>query len=195
MFDVLGQLLKLPSEDKVPFRYLGPVDDFNGVDIIQSKSYVEISCQKYIDRVLKSHGWQTQSKNEQTLAIQSLTTEKPISPIPPDANDKLYHNDGPLEGTPEYKLLSEKFGFKYRTLLGELMFCYVTCRPNIGYAITTLSKFAKQPNDIHYLMLKNVARYLQKTKTWGIWYKRSTPSATLPERKYNLYNSNFIMLV
>ena len=62
--------------------------------------------------------------------------------------------------TKEYKLLSEKFGFKYRTLHGEFMFCYVTCRPDIGYAITTLSKFAKQPSEVHYLMLKNVARYL-----------------------------------
>ena len=168
MFNILGQLLKLPSKDKVPFKYLGQVDDFNGVDIIQSKQYIEILCQKYIDRVLKSHGWETQSKNEQTLAINSLTTEKPISLIPSDANEKIYTSDGPLEGTKEYKLLSEKFGFKYRTLLGELMFCYVTCRPDIGYAITTLSKFAKQPSEVHYLMLKNVARYLQKTKTWGI---------------------------
>ena len=167
-FNVLGQLLKLPSEDEVPFKYLGQVDDFNGVDIIQSKQYIEISCQKYIDRVLKSHGWETQSKNEQTLAINSLTTEKPISLIPSDANEKIYTSDGPLEGTKEYKLLSEKFGFKYRTLLGELMFCYVTCRPDIGYAITTLSKFAKQPSEVHYLMLKNVAQYLRKTKTWGI---------------------------
>ena len=104
---------------------------------------------KYIDRVLKSHGWETQSKNEQTLAINSLTTEKPISPIPSDANEKIYTSDGPLKGTKEYKLLSEKFGFKYRTLLGELMFSYVTCRPDIGYAITTLSKFVKQPSEVH----------------------------------------------
>lgn len=56
MFNVLGQLLKLPSEEKVPFKYMGPVDDFNGVDIIQLKQYIGISCQKYIEGVLKSHG-------------------------------------------------------------------------------------------------------------------------------------------
>ena len=34
-------------------------------------------------------------------------------------------------------------------------------------------------------MLKNVARYLQKTKTWEIRYKRSATCKILPEREYD----------
>lgn len=37
MFNVLDQFLKLPLKIKVTFKYTGPVDDFNGIDIIQSK--------------------------------------------------------------------------------------------------------------------------------------------------------------
>ena len=68
--------------------------------------------------------------------------------------DKIYNNNGPAEGTPEHAILAKKHGFEYCTLLGELMFCYTTFCPDIGYAITTLSKFSSHPNDFHYRMLK-----------------------------------------
>ena len=101
------------------------VNDFNDADINQSKQYVEIPYQKDTERAQNLHGWKMQSKNEQTSAIKSLSTEKPISPIPSDANDKVYTSTGTLEGTKEYKLLSEKFGFLYRTLLDKLICCCV----------------------------------------------------------------------
>jgi hypothetical protein len=71
-------------------------------------------------------------------------------------------------------------GFSYRELLGELLYAYVTARPDIGYAITTLAKFAKEPARIHFLHLKNVAKYLRNTVDWGIQFWRTTPVASLP---------------
>ena len=47
-------------------------------------------------------------------------------------------------------------------------YAYVTCRPDIRYAITLLSKFGSCPSKYHYACLKNVARYLSATKDWGI---------------------------
>ena len=44
------------------------------------------------------------------------------------------------------------------------MYAYVTCRPDIGYHVSTLSKFSTAPAAIHYTMLKNVARYLRRTR-------------------------------
>ena len=37
----------------------------------------------------------------------------------------------------EHVLLASKYGFSYRTLLGELLYAYVTCRPDIGYWSTS----------------------------------------------------------
>ena len=80
---------------------------------------------------------------------------------------------GPPEGSPEHRKLEDEAGFSYRTLLGELMYCYVTCRLDIAYAITTLSKFATRPTKLHYSLLKGVLGYLHRTKSLGIRYTRS----------------------
>jgi hypothetical protein len=71
-------------------------------------------------------------------------------------------------------------GFTFRELLGELLYAYVTARPDIGYAITTLAKFAKHPAKIHYARLKGVAKYLRNTIAWGIHYWRPAPNSLLP---------------
>ena len=64
-------------------------------------------------------------------------------------------------------------GFSYRTLLGELMYAYVSCRLDIAHAITTLSRFATRPTKLHYTYLKGVVGYLHPTKNWGICYHRN----------------------
>ena len=89
---------------------------------------------------------------------------------------QVYEQKGPAEGTAEHKDIESKAGFGYQTLLGEMMYAYVTCRPDIGYAITLLSKFGSCPSEYHYSCLKNVARYLRATKEWGIQYSRPTKS-------------------
>ena len=54
-----------------------------------------------------------------------------------------------------------------------MMYVNVTCRPNIGYAITTLSKFSTKPSKSDYELLKGIAEYLHGTKDWGIKLTRS----------------------
>ena len=52
------------------------------------------------------------------------------------------------------------------------MYIYITCRPDIRYAINTLSKFSAEPSAFHYKLLRGVAKYLQSTTTWGIRFNR-----------------------
>ena len=73
-----------------------------------------------------------------------------------------------------------KHGFAYHTLLGELLYAYVTCWPDIGYAVVTLSKFAATPSKLHYTTLKNVAKYLRCTIAWGITYTKTVPDDSMP---------------
>ena len=60
------------------------------------------------------------------------------------------------------------------------MYTYVTCCPDIGYHVTTLSKFSTAPAAIHYSMLKNVARYLRRTRLWGLIYRQPSQHPSLP---------------
>ena len=68
------------------------------------------------------------------------------------------------------------------------MFVYVTCRPNIGYAVTTLSKFSTCPTKLHYKYLRGIVTYLQHTKNWGIRYHRTCPAK---DYHHDLPHGNF----
>ena len=58
IFELIGKKFQLPLEDSPPIDYFGPLEDFNGIDVNQHKEYIEISCPDYIDRVIRSHGWE-----------------------------------------------------------------------------------------------------------------------------------------
>jgi hypothetical protein len=57
----------------------------------------------------------------------------------------LYNTPGHKEGTPEHTQLTTDMGFSYHSLLGKLVYTDITTRPDIGYAVTTLAKFAIPP--------------------------------------------------
>ena len=98
------------------------------------------------------------------------------------ANDltSLQQTLGPAEGTPEHRDLATRMRFNYRQLLGELMYAYVICRLDISYAVTFMARFSQHPTEYHYKALKNIARYLRATKSWGLMYWRSSPCQQLP---------------
>ena len=70
---------------------------------------------------------------------------KRIVPIPSDSIECMYKETGPKEDVVAHKVWEDKTGFAYQTLLGELMYPYITCWPDIGYSSTTLSKFSCVP--------------------------------------------------
>jgi hypothetical protein len=56
----------------------------------------------------------------------------------------------------------------------------MVCRLDIGYAVTVLSRFAQAPAHERYMALKNVCRYLRRTKDWGLIYWCEHPDDSLP---------------
>lgn len=66
----------------------------------------------------------------------------------------MYQEVDPKEGTIDHQAIESKFGFSYHILRGEIMFAYMTCRPDIGYAVTTFSKFFGAPSSYHFQLLK-----------------------------------------
>ena len=172
IYETIGKKLQLSTEATPPFTYLGLQTEFNGVEIEQSRDSISLSCPGYINRVLMTHGWSTPD-------AKSASCTNP-TPLPENCIPQLYSQVGPSEGTVEHAELSTQSGFSYHSLLGELMYAYVTCRPDIGYAITTLSKFSTAPSAFHYAMLKGVAKYLRRTINWGIIYRKTKPDYDLP---------------
>jgi hypothetical protein len=153
----------------------GIIDSLNGVDIFQTRRYIKLWCPTYIRCLLASHNWET----------PALTGPKPGSrpsePLSPSIIHALYHSICPAKGTPEHAALATDMGFAYRTLLGELLHVYVTARPDVTYAITTLAKFASSPAKLHYQRLKGGTLYLRQTIDWGILFWHSKPQLALPD--------------
>ena len=158
IYTLIGLALQFENEGEPLFVYLGPCVDFNGVDIEQSNTHIMISCQSYIDQMLQAHGWNNHKKK----------LLKNLSPLPDVCLNIIHKECGPDEGTVDTYKLDLSQGCSYCTLLGKMMYSYVTYRPDIGYAITTMNKFSIKLSRYHYELLKGIAKYLRETKDWGI---------------------------
>jgi len=86
--------LQLPSEDAPPFKCLRLLKDFNGLNIAQHSNTIKLSCKKYIEHVLTTHGWSKPSP--------PVPTKLP-EPPPVDAVKSLYTYQGPTENTAEHR--------------------------------------------------------------------------------------------
>jgi hypothetical protein len=153
---------------------LGISHRYNGLDVHQTRHYIKLSCETYIQRVLQTHGWETPGPKE---------SDRPDSvPLHPDVASKIALLSGPAEGSTEFSVLAAEMKFGYRQLLGELIYAYILVRVDIGFAVCFLARFSTNPHREHYLALKNIARYLRRTFDWGIIYWRANnPVMSLPE--------------
>nr|GEY12378.1 zinc finger, CCHC-type [Tanacetum cinerariifolium] len=59
----------------------------------------------------------------------------------------------------------------YRNLIGSLMYLLHT-RPDLSYSVRLLSRFMQDPKDYHLKAVKQVIRYIKRTKEHGIIYKK-----------------------
>jgi hypothetical protein len=78
---------------------------------------------------------------------------------PKNAN-RLLTLEGPVERTPGLKTLEIQMVYSYHQVLGKLIYAYVICNLDIGFAIMLLARFARAPPKEHYQALKDVVRYL-----------------------------------
>ncbi len=72
----------------------------------------------------------------------------------------------PNEG-PEAKQAERE---RYQGMTGSLMFSMVKTRPDIAFATSVVSRFAKNPSRKHKEAVKTIMRYLKATRTLGITY-------------------------
>jgi hypothetical protein len=150
----------------------GAFSQYNGVDVHQTRDYIKMSCESYIDRVLQTHGWVSPEQHQ--------SDRHDSVPLSPSLISSLGTTKGPLEGTPEYQTVAAAAGFSYRQILGELIYAYVVGRLDIGYAVTFLARSSQCPTAAHYSALKSVVKYLRRTKSWGLIYWRPAPLQHLP---------------
>ena len=150
---------------------LGTIGRFNGMDIEQTKWYVKIHSERYINKMLQEHGWTHQGP-------------KPIMPIPLPAEPefvKQLETATPPNNATEQEQLKKEMGFNYRKVVGEALWPMVKCRPDISPHIIKLSQFVDNPAREHYNAARQLMNYLAVTPSEGIYYWRDSPVDTLPD--------------
>lgn len=150
---------------------LGVIKRFNGVDVQQTRNYIKLHCETYIDKIISHHGWE----NDYVHATR---------PIPMRSESQyqaeLETSQGPQ--TPkERQELEKQMGFSYRQAIGELIFAMTICRLDISAAVIKLSQYSENPAKCHYQAVRNIFGYLRATKADGIYYWRPEPRDDLPD--------------
>jgi hypothetical protein len=173
------------SKMTMDVKSLGLVERFNGLDILQTKWYIKISCEKYLQKMLQEHGWTYQGPT-------------PIMPIPlPSESEfvKSLENAIPPATISEAEQLKQEMGFNYRKVIGESLWPMVKARPDISPHIVKLSQFLDNPARVHYEAARTLMQYLSVTMDAGIYYWRETPIEDLPEGPLpTLHPDNYSMV-
>jgi hypothetical protein len=99
-----------------------PSTHYNGLDILQTREGIKISCGTYIRKLQKAHGW-----NE--------VSPRTLEPIDPNKVRELKSSEGPNIDSPEGKELCKRNGFNYRGVVGEIVYAYITCHPDYAFAV------------------------------------------------------------
>ena len=116
---------------------------YNGVDIEQTREFIRLHCESYIDHMLHTHGWSTPGPQE--------SDRHDSVPMAPSMINHLQNlPPGPAEGTAEHKALQDACKFSYCQILGEQIYAYIVAHVDIGYAVTLLSQFSQAPAKEHY---------------------------------------------
>jgi transposase InsO family protein len=126
----------------IPRSFLGIQFDF------QADGSVSIRQHQYIQKVLSDFGME---------ACQTKNT--PMDP-------KQALNRRPDEEPPD-----EEAKARFATAIGSLMYLMVGTRPDIAFALGTLSRFTSQPQSHHQVALQRLLRYVKSTQSHRITYR------------------------
>jgi hypothetical protein len=96
----------------VDLKSQGILSCFNGIDTAQQLVYVKASCQSYLARMRKTHGWDKSSPTE-------TSDSKPVKALAVSIVEELSTSVVPAEDSTEHRALEKEIGFSYRYVLGE----------------------------------------------------------------------------
>jgi Reverse transcriptase (RNA-dependent DNA polymerase)/Integrase core domain/gag-polypeptide of LTR copia-type/GAG-pre-integrase domain len=131
---------------KFDIKDLGKLSYFLGIEIAHSTKGLFLSQRKYTLDLLKETG--------------KLGTKPATSPM--ETNIKLNTEDG--------KPLSDIS--QYQRIVGKLIYLTVT-RPDITFAVSTVSQFMHAPRTCHMEAINRILRYLKGTPGQGILMKQN----------------------
>ncbi len=159
-----GHIEKVKHELATAFEMvdMGPISFYLGLKVERNRQNktLKLSQPAYIDKI---------------LAKYHLDQAKPCNT--PMKEPILLPNEGPEA--------SQANRERYQGMTGSLMFSMVETRPDIAFATSVVSRFAKNPSRQHTEAVKTIMRYLKATRTVGITYGNGESSGDLIIKGYS----------
>lgn len=143
----IDNILKLLKQN-FEIRHLGQLQNCLGMKVTRQKDMIILDQSNYIKRL---------------LAKFNMLNCKPVStPLPVNCKFDKSDNSGIDDDI-----------YKYRQLIGGLMYLSVCTRPDISYACSQLSQYNTCFDISHWRAAKRVLRYLAGTINYGLHFTKS----------------------
>jgi transposase InsO family protein len=120
-----------------------------------------------IERDRKAHTLSITQRNYIKKVVErfDMAESKPVA-TPLDSSVKLTKADCPSTVAQAKEM--EKI--PYQSAVGAIMYAMLGTRPDIAFALTSLSQYSSNPGHPHWVALKRVLRYLQGTMGYKLTY-------------------------
>ena len=131
---------------------LGELHWILGIEVkrIRENRSIHLSQKSYIESMLRRYGFEDL---------------KPVS-LPMETSVRLTSAQSPST-TQEIAIMRN---IPYQEAVGSLMYASLGTRPDITYAVQTVSRFSKNPGQAHWDAVKRIFRYLKGTKEFWLTY-------------------------
>jgi hypothetical protein len=165
------ELLKTALVNKFKIKDLGQIKQCLGMRVNIQKDCITVDQEQFVEKILKRFDMSDCHGSDTPMEV-NLKLEKGLS-----NSDKKY---------------------PYQQLLGSLMYLSVLTRADIAYSVSYLSQYNNSHNGSHWKHLKRLLKYLQKTKSYGLVYRKDNcclhgfvdadwASCTVDRRSYTGY--------
>jgi hypothetical protein len=171
------------DELSIPMKQQGFLDMYNGIDVLQTRNYIKISCKTFINKICDKYlnSW-----------MQNFTsTEDQPTPLPTDPTGFKKFNAAIGDPDPKVQVkLVKNMQLTYWSGVEELIWAMTTTRPNLAYSSVKLSQANSAPNEHHYHGVKHALKYLYSTWDDGIYFWRTGACNEFKEGPLPTINSN-----
>jgi hypothetical protein len=137
----------------------GKMEFFVGIQVQQREDGIFIHQQKYAEEVLRRFG---------------MDDCKPADT--PGVPKQQFSSEQSPRSEEEVKVMSR---VPYREAVGALMHLAVTTRPDISEAVSSMSQFASDPGQEHWMGVKRIMRYVKGSTGKGLFYGRCDGATVL----------------
>lgn len=110
----------------------------------RSKRLIGLSQSTYIDKVLHRFGMQ-EAKRGYLPMSHGITISQKDCPKSLDDKDRMIK-------------------VPYASAIGSIMYAMICTRPDVAYALSMTSRFQSNPGEGHWTAVKNILKYLKRTK-------------------------------